>query len=269
MKYEDNNESEGQKLLRSNRTINTLHENYFMTRTFIMCLKAINITLLSYVLISTIFYFVVHYYGKRIINTKALRVEYDYLLNQNLIVNFFFTLSNILGFITITKRSIKLFCLFFLTLNFYSTLFVFSFLFKFQYNFFFQTKFMWVGISILIINSSIITYMIYYLVSIIYNNKNAIKNSKVPPSTIIHEINLRTDMFKISYNYLIIQTKLHKLIPSLLFKSDSYYFTTLIKKTNSDPLEKSNKRGTELEKKCINVEYISKNFDSNSTFYTS
>jgi hypothetical protein len=79
-------------------------------------------------------------------------------------------------------------------------------------------------------------YLIYHFIFIIQQNKKQIDNPDVTYSNIVHEINLRTDMFKISFNFFVTRWKLHKIIPSLLFKKDSFYFTQIgnFKKNDGD-----------------------------------
>jgi hypothetical protein len=256
MKYEDNNNPETKKLLKTHKSPFRSQDSSFLSHNFLVFLKTINIALLSYIIFSTFFYFIVHYYGKRIINSKTLRLEYDNLLYQNLFVNFYFILASVLGFISISRKSILYFCWFYTTLNLYSTLFITSYISNFYYDYFFHSKFVWLGITLTLVNISIFCYLIFYFFSIISQNQNEIKYSRSPPSKIIHEINLRIDMFKISFNHFIIKTKLHKLIPSLLYTRDSYYFMTL--RNDYDKTE----GGVE---KHLNVDMRSGNTDS--TFY--
>jgi hypothetical protein len=64
----------------------------------------------------------------------------------------------------------------------------------------------------------------FYFQTIGYFQYNLQENSI---QEVIHEIKLRTDMIKISFNNLIINLKLHKMFPSLLYKKEDYYFMSL------------------------------------------
>ncbi len=238
MKYEDNL-PESKKLLKSNKNIPKKHEPSLLSTHFLLFLKSVNISLLSYIILSTFFYLIVHYYGKRIINSKSWRIEYDNLLYQNLFVNFYFILATILGFIAISKKSLKYFSLFYLTISLYSVLFITCYLCNIYSDFFFHSKFIWFGIIINIVNFSIFVYLIYYFVSVVNSNQRNFTSIYSTPSAIIHEIYLRTDMFKISFNHFIIRWRLHKLVPSLLYKRDSFYFTTLNRVSGSGSKEKN------------------------------
>ena len=104
MKNEENIQ-ERKSLLKNQKHRHIRSDEYpLLTSSFISYLKIANITISVYILLSTIFYFMVHYYGKKIIKTKTVRLEYENELYQNLFVNFYFTLSLIVGFLLINRK---------------------------------------------------------------------------------------------------------------------------------------------------------------------
>jgi hypothetical protein len=236
MKYEENTQ-ERKSLLKNSKHRNISSEEYpLLSSSFIFYLKIANIKISIYILISTIFYFMVHYYGKKIIKTKTVRLEYENELYQNLFVNFYFTLSLIVGFLSINRRSLHYFSFYYFTFLLYSTVFIISYFSNFYADYLINKKFMWFSFLAVINLVCMSIYLIYHFIFIIQQNKKQINNSDVTYSNIVHEINLRTDMFKISFNYFVTRWKLHKVIPSLLFKKDSFYFTQIgnFKKNDGD-----------------------------------
>jgi hypothetical protein len=252
----DEQAGETKQLLKNTKLRYAKTEEYpLITSNFSKYLKITNISILIYILFSTIFYFIVHFYGKRIIKSKTVRVEYENELYQNLFVNFYFTLSVILGFMAINRKSLYYFSFYYMTFILYSTLFIISYYSNFYSDYLVNKKFVWFSLFELVNMVFISIYLLYHFVFIIHQNKKQIENSEVTASNIIHEINLRTDMFKISFNYYVIRWKLHKLIPSLLFKKDSFYFTQL-SKANAKKNDES-----------LQVGQVSRTLDSDSTFH--
>ena len=89
-------------------------------------------------------------------------------------------------------------------------------------------------------------------------------------NNIFNEICLRTDMMKFTFNHFLIRTRIHKFLPNLAFKKDSYYFTSLspirVEETDKiDNLEINLKK--EKTNNCKNQSCSSKGLDS--TFYNS
>ena len=75
---------------------------------------------------------------------------------------------------------------------------------------------------ILGLNVLIIVYLVsFYLNTIGYFKYNI---QDLPFERIYHEIALRTDMMKMSFNNLVISLKIHKIFPGLLYRKADYYF---------------------------------------------
>ena len=131
MKYKgDQNKNEAKSLLKNTHKKHDLlnnHENNLLTNKFLTFLKIINISIFAYIIFSSIFYLIVHFYGKTFIKGKSVRLEYDTLLHQNLFVNFYFVLTTVLGFLTISKKSINYFLFYYFTMVLYGTVFTISY----------------------------------------------------------------------------------------------------------------------------------------------
>ena len=152
-----------------------------------------------------------------------------------LLISFFF-FSTVIGFLTIKNKSLYYFFIYFFTLMIYSIAFTVSYISDFFSDYLVNKKLIWFSYVMVFISSGLIFYCVFHFIQIIENNKKAL--SQLPASGIIHEIYLRTDMLKFSFNNFMIKTKLGKILPSLMFRKNSYYFTSLNKKENHpDSLE--------------------------------
>lgn len=261
--YEGNNTCETKNLLKDKPIFDKFYDPMFLSKNFSTVLKAINIFFLIYVLSTTVFYILIHYYGKLIVKGKATRLEYDTLLYYNLFNNLFFILTVIPGFLSVSSRSLKYFLIFYSMTIFYSSFFI---LFYFINSYFKNSldilykndKFAYFNLLVFLINICIFSYTLFYFISLINRNKKMI-NENSPTSMIMHEICLRTDMMKIGFNHIVIKTKLNKMLPNILFKRNSYYFTSL--RQDNDRSESTNekheihidhKRGSEfLDSTCF------------------
>jgi hypothetical protein len=206
----------------------------------------------------------IHYYGKKIINNKTLRLEYDSILYHNLFLNFYFIFTITLGFMFLSKKSLYYFCLYFSTIFFYSIIFLVSYASSLFSEFFVNKKLIWFSNFILTENIILISWLIYHFFYIINENRKILINSNVTFSQILHEINLRIDLMKFSYNNLIIKTKLHKIIPNLLFKKESFYYANLTKNNlifNSNPNNSNIKKESKLY-----VDHSKRSLENESTF---
>lgn len=88
-------------------------------------------------------------------------------------------------------------------------------------------------------------FIVFYCNTIGYFKYNI---QDLPFETIYHEIALRTDMMKISFNHFIISIKLHKILPGLLYTKKDYYFI------NSKVNEESEEFSEELYDKVDSLE---------------
>jgi hypothetical protein len=127
-----------------------------------------------------------------------------------------------------------------------------------------------------IISSIIFTiYAAYYYTLCIGYFKYNLED--YPIASIIHEIKLRTDMLKISYNNFLINFKVNKYFPGLLYKKHDYYFTTAQRQENNnceeeyyDQVDELSHRANENNKGFNNSKYMNNSnsyeYHSKSTF---
>jgi hypothetical protein len=238
MKFDDSG-NETSKLIKNKQkeSVFPRNEEYpLLNSKFLTFLQIVNIATTAYIIVSSGFYFLVHFYGKRIIKSKSLRLEYESLLYHNLFINFFFIFSTVLGFITVKKKSLSYFFFYFFTLIMYSIIFIVSYFSEYFSDYLVNKKLIWFSYVMLFISSVLTVYCVFHFVQVLESYKTNING--LSSSGVIHEIYLRTDMLKFSFNNFMIKTKIHKLVPSLMFKKDSYYFTSLLKKEmKSESLE--------------------------------
>jgi len=275
MKYDEGDGKETKKLLKNKMNHNnivrsqnhTSRELNLFSINFLVLLKTFNYFTLFYIILSSIFYFLIHYYGKKIIYNKTLRLEYDSVLYQNLFANFYFAFTTTLGFICISRKSLYYFCLYFSTIFFYSILFFISYTSNLLSEFFVNKKLIWFSHLIMTKNIILISWIISHFFYTINENRKTLQNSNVSFSQILHEINLRVDLMRFSYNNLIIKTKLNKIIPNLLFKKESFYYANLPK---NNLILNSNANTSNIKKESnLNVDYSKRSLENESTFYRS
>jgi hypothetical protein len=270
----DKDDQETHKLLKNSKNKDFFYaQTSLLSRNFLIFLKVLNIAFILYITISTIFYLCVHYYGKRVIQAKSLRLEYDSLLYQNLFVNFYFILITLLGFITTKHKSINYFALYLSSLVLYSFLFLYAYLTNLNISHFLSNKFFWFSSLIVGITAIMGVVMVFNFFSLIEENKTYLRKHSTT-NNIFHEICLRTDMLKFTFNHFLIRTNLHKFLPNLAFKKDSYYFTSLGPIT-SDKTDKIDYLTNDLRKKDISCKKHDLSTSTNSiagldsTFYKS
>ena len=194
-------------------------DNDYFGQYFALLFKSMNFSILFYVILSTVMYIIIHFYGKTIIRGKSQWIEYDQLLYVNLFNDLLLVFLLFLGFFTLKKKSNTSFIIY------WSILLLISFNHIFGINvniFFLNQKLKLFNYFILTMNVLLVIYSMCFW----FNQMNFIRNSlsNVPIANIIHEINLRSDMMKISFNHLVIKFKLHKLIPNLTYKKCDFYF---------------------------------------------
>jgi large-conductance mechanosensitive channel len=225
-------DNENKSLLKKQHASDKFYDPLLFNNSFLLCIKIINYTLITFISLTTISYLIIHFYGKMIIRTKSVRLEAENLLYYNLFNNIYLGMIILLAYLTIRRKSLKYFTSYYLLLLTNSILFS-IFYFKSGKNIFHNEKIVYFNLIILMVNFIIFTYLIFHFVSLINSNKALIhKNSAT--SHIVHEILLRSDMMKIQFNGFLIRMKLNKYLPVLLFRKDSFYYTTLSKSDKSD-----------------------------------
>ena len=186
---------------------------------FTLLFKAMNFSILFYIILSSVMYVVIHFYGKTIIKGKSHWMEYDHLLYINLFNDLFLVVILLLGLFTLNKKSNTSFIIYWSVLLLISV----NHLGGINVNIFFlNPKLKLFNFFILVMNMCLLAYTLCFW----FGQFNYIRNSlaNVPIANIIHEINLRSDMMKISFNHLVIRLRLHKLIPNLTYKKSDFYF---------------------------------------------
>ena len=98
------------KIIKNPFQNNSLQSN-ILTSNFLLFLKIINAFLLCYLIISSLLYVLIHYYGKSIVKAKIIRNEYEMLLHDNVFINIYLMMTYCYGHIAVNKKEYKLFCL--------------------------------------------------------------------------------------------------------------------------------------------------------------
>lgn len=175
-----------------------------------------------YILLTLSLYVVVHFNIGSLFKSKSLLLEYDVILFSNFLVNFMFCLI-ILSNLYLSKREslpvyyfIQLVCIVFVYL-------VFSYMTTKDL---LLSQFISLMKIIFIVLSFLLTlYVSYFYIASMFHMRSFLSKN-FTFDEIYHEISLRTDMMKFSYNNFIIKFKLHKIFPGLLYPRDSFYYLT-------------------------------------------
>lgn len=257
-KHYENDNQETKNLLKDKQILDKFYDPLFFSRGFSSGIKTINIFYLSYVVSTTILFIIIHYYGKLIIQGKATRLEYDNLLYYNLFNNFYFILAIIPGFLSISRKSLKYFLIFYMMTIIYSTFFIIYYFarshFKTSFEILYKNEnFAYFNLLVFLVNTCIFVYSLFYFISLINKNRKML-NDNSPTSMIMHEICLRTDMMKIGFNHFVIRTKLNKMLPNILFKKDSYYYSSL--RMDNDKSEYRDQEKLHIEHPKRGSEYL-------------
>ena len=85
-----------------------IDSDYF-SNFFSFLLKGLNFSILFYVIMSSVIYIIIHFYGITIIRDKSQWIEYDQLLYIAILNDFSLLVLIFLGFFTIKKKSKYLF----------------------------------------------------------------------------------------------------------------------------------------------------------------
>lgn len=215
----------------------------FFSKNFIFVSKIVNFLLISYTILTTILYIVIHFNGNSLVKGKSSLLEYDSFLFSNLLVNLSFVVMLVLSFYAVKTKKTELYCLqvFLLVavlLGLVNPL---------------QTKDLWIFENIRLLKyfiyatlTGLICYLIYFFIIKLVHIRNFLAEN-FTVEQIIHEIRLRTDMMKFSYNHFMIRTKLNKLFPGLLYKKSSYYYLTCNAPADKEREDREFKQNTGVE----------------------
>lgn len=202
----------------------------FFNKSFVLLNKITSFVFSVYVVITTLLYFIVRFSSSSAFKGKTVTIEYDSLLLHNmLIINSTLVATIAMNYFGSKYRQAYVFC--------YSTLVLSALYFGYvmnleSENLIISEYLKFIKLALLTIIVTLTVYLVYHFLARIHCFRTYIgKNFSI--DEVIHEIRLRTDMLKFSYNHLIIRTKIHKYIPSLLYKRDSFYYTSCSPKARS------------------------------------
>ncbi len=197
-------------------------------------------------------------------NTQFLSISYT---------SIYFCILIVLNIISTSNKSFSIFALFYIlccviTINFFTDFFTFiSFLnninkvFSDSKNIVAKTFFIFQYIFTTLNFTMFAYFIVLYANTIGYFKYNI---QDLPFESIYHEIALRTDMMKISFNYFIISIKLNKILPGLLYTKKDYYFVNAkMQKETEDYSEELYDKVDSLETKGNNLSNINKKNNSN------
>ena len=91
---------------------------------------------LCYLIISSLLYVLIHYYGKSILKAKIIRNEYEMLLHDNVFINIYLLMTYCYGHIAVNKKDINYFIYFYMSLIFLNILLFTGYIFEIKINFF-------------------------------------------------------------------------------------------------------------------------------------
>ena len=209
----------------------------FFSGTFNFIVNGINYCLFLYIIFSFIIYLFFHFFALNIEvfgMTQTKFLEYDTILYKNNFNNIILACIIILGMLSVKKQNYLYFIIYLLTY----ALFIFSFIFKMNFTLipiysYFYTIFnslLFFGFFILSLYSILYYFQIY---GIVKNNIN-----DIPIDKIIHEIKLKSDLAKMSYNAFMIRHGLHKISKKLLYTKKDYYFMNMENDNDNEKIKK-------------------------------
>ena len=243
----------------------------FFSSTFEAVSNGLSWTYAFYVLFSITIYSLRKMFGSEFINdgkimlileTKASLIENDKVLFRNFFHSIVLTFLITLNFLTNKFKSMPLFICQYVFIAIISIDYLIG-VFGFS-NVAISKIFYYINIIASIVLTLYLVY--YYSLCIGYFKYNL---EDYPIGSIVHEIKLRTDMLKISYNSFMINCKVNKYFPGLLYKKEDYYFTTATNPNCNNYAEEDYDKVDELTEKG-NYEYktglnYSKYMTSNSS----
>jgi hypothetical protein len=188
----------------------------FFSNTLSICLRTFNWMFSFYVIFSIIFSLFYFYLGKDTVSNKILDI--DRFIIDNIYYSAVIILLVMLGYVSSEKKSLTLFTTYMIAINMLSLNYFFEFIKMTPGNHIHRV----INWMIILQNIIIIGYFtLYYLNSIGYFKTQL---EGIPFYAIEHEVKLRIDMMKINFNSFLINSKLYKIFPNLLFRKSDYYF---------------------------------------------
>ena len=209
----------------------------FFSNTFSFIINIINYFLFLYIMFSFIFYIFFHFFALNVEvfgYNETTFISTDSMLLKNNFNNIILACIIILGMLSVKKQNYFYFIIYLSTY----ALFIFSFIFKMNFTLipiysYFYTIFnslLFFGFFILSLYSILYYFQIYGFVK---NNIN-----DIPIDKIIHEIKLKSDLAKMSYNAFMIKHGLHKISKKLLYTKKDYYFMNMENDNDNEKIKK-------------------------------
>ena len=227
----------------------------FFSDSFNLIVNGINYCLFLYIIFSFIIYLFFHFFALNIEvlgMTQEKFLEYDTILYKNNFNNIILGCVIILGMISTSKQNYFYFCIYLLSY----ALFMFSFAFKINFTLIPIYSYAYTLFNLMLFSGFLIIsiyYLLYYFKIFGYFKYNM---NDIPVDKIIHEIKLRVDLAKMSYNAFMIRWGIHKISKRLLYTKKDYYFMNLDKDNDNEKIKK------EFIKDCDN--YSKNNSDLNT-----
>ena len=227
------------KYFQNESLYNFLYKNQsnFFSNNFNFIINLINYILFLYIIFSFIIYVFFHFFALNIevfgYNESTFLLA-DSILLKNNFNNIILACIIILGMFTLKKQNYYYFSIYFITYS----LFIFSFICKINFTLIPLKSYTYIVFnSLLIFGFFIISiYIILFYFKIfgfMKYNLNDIQFDKI-----IHEIKLKSDLAKISYNAFMIKWGIHKISKKLLYNKKDYYFMNMDKDNDNLKIKK-------------------------------
>lgn len=212
-----------------------------------------------YMIFSCLIYWFYHFFALHTLKpSQTVYTSTDSMLLSNVYNSTLLCVIIALGLITVFKQTLACFILYISTFAFFLVSYGFGYNVTFLSNeeglaYLIYSLFNIISLAAFTI---LITYsLVFYLKSIGYFKYHL---NDVPMDDIIHEVKLRTDLAKMSFNAMLIRFGLHKITKRILFKPSDYYFTNMA----------SGKEDAEVIKNKLGAEDSMNTSGRNTTFET-
>jgi hypothetical protein len=183
----------------------------FFSYGYSLILKTFNWLLIAYLMFSFIIYLFYYFLNENIVRKKYFDEQFIF---KNSYYACIISLQVAFSIYSLYKKSLVTYLFYFGYTIFLNAIFLFS---RAQGHL--HQGLVYIELTISGINLLQIIY--FYFKSIGYFKDRLVG---VNPDSIVHEIRLRSDMMKINFNGFLINSKMHKMFPNLLFKKEDYYF---------------------------------------------
>ena len=219
----DNNK-DNQKL--KNMTSEAVYKSFvskqpkFFNKIFNITSNSIAYLLGVYVVLTLSLYVIVHFNIGNLFKSKTLLLEYDSILYSNFLSNFFFGIMITSNFYLSKKDYQGVFSVIQLISL---TALYFTFSSMTTKDFLLLQMISLMKITNLTLGIALFCYIVYFYVASLLFMRGFLSNN-FTFEEIYHEISLRTDMMKFSYNNFLLKFKINKVFPGLLYPRSSFYY---------------------------------------------